>query len=162
MDTASSTKEMEALKHQIQSAEANGTKLEDESLTEMAEVDERTAKVPELDKAVKQLHEEYASFEKLQAEKLTDWKTQLGLTLAQLKQVETGIAGSLREQYERMVAAMGPDCFACVRNRICEACRTNVTPQNNQDLQMHMFVTCTACGRILYPPEDVINPAAAE
>src|SRR5947209_6767015 len=29
MDTASSTKEMEALKHQIQSAEANGAKLED-------------------------------------------------------------------------------------------------------------------------------------
>jgi predicted nucleic acid-binding Zn-ribbon protein len=162
MDTASSTKEMDALKHQIATAEAAGLKLEDEILAEMAEAEERTARVPELEKAVQQVREEYARFEKAQNDKLADWKTQLEQTLAQLKQAETGIPDSIRTQYNRIIAAMGPDGFSVVRGRICEACATTITAQNNQDLLTHQFVTCPACGRILYPPQEPGHPAAAE
>jgi len=68
----------------------------------------------------------------------------------------------VRSQYERTIASMGPDGLACARNRICEACRTQITLQNQQDLQQHAYVCCSACGRILYPAEEAPNPLASD
>ena len=158
MDTASNMKEMEALRTQVATVQAKVKELEDAVLADMAEIDERTTKLPELEKAVRQAREEYAKFEKGQSEKHADHQVQLKQTLDQLAQVEKQLPDNVRGQYERTIASMGSDGLACARNRICEACRTQITLQTHQDLQLHAFVFCSACGRILYPPETAPNP----
>jgi predicted nucleic acid-binding Zn-ribbon protein len=46
-----------------------------------------------------------------------------------------------------------------MEERICTACRTQITSQTYDKLLMNRFVACRACGRILYLPE---TPAAEE
>ncbi len=161
MDTASNMKEMEALRSQMATAQGKVKELEEAILTEMGEIDERTAKLPGMEKAVRQAREEYAKFEKAQGEKHADHQLQLKQTLDQLAQVEKQLPEQVRGQYERTIASMGADGLACARNRICEACRTQITLQTHQDLQLQAFVFCSACGRILYPPETPSSPVAS-
>jgi uncharacterized protein len=153
MDTASSMKEMDAFRSQTATAQAKCKEIEDEILTEMNEIEERTARLPELDQAVRQAHEEYARFEKAQGEKHADHVVQLQQALDQLQKIEKELPDSIRNQYERTIASMGPDGLSCARLRICEACRTQITLQTQQDLKQYAFVVCSACGRILYPAE---------
>ncbi len=159
METSSSTKEIEAFKHQITHALEACGKLEDEILNEMGEVEERQAKVPDLDKAVAQAREEFSRFEQAQNEKFADWKVQLAQTLAHLKEEEAKIPEKYRAQYDRTLAAMGVETMSPARGRICEACHTEMTIQSYHDLQQQHFITCKACGRILYFPETPGTPS---
>lgn len=113
MDTASNMKEMEALRSQMATAQGKVKELEEAILTEMGEIDERTAKLPGMEKAVRQAREEYAKFEKAQGEKHADHQLQLKQTLDQLAQVEKQLPEQVRGQYERTIASMGADGLAC-------------------------------------------------
>jgi predicted nucleic acid-binding Zn-ribbon protein len=159
MDTAASTKEMEAFKHQIAAARESSNKLEDEILAAMADMEERTAQVPVLEKAVQQAHEDFKRFETGHNEKTADWRTQLEQTQTKLKEVESQLPEDVRGQYNRIVAAMGADGLSATRGRTCVACATEITAQNYQDLKLQRFVPCKACGRILYPPEEAPVPS---
>jgi predicted nucleic acid-binding Zn-ribbon protein len=127
--------------------------LEEEILTSMAESEDKTAQLPELEKAVRQAKEEYAKFEAGMQERLTGYRTQLEETQKKLEVQETGIPEKLRTQYERIVAAQGPDAMSPVQGRTCAACYTEITAQQYNELQQELFVLCKACGRFLYLPE---------
>jgi predicted nucleic acid-binding Zn-ribbon protein len=157
LDEAAGKKEYDALQLEIATAKAKCQSLEDEILTDMTTMEETTAQLPELERAVQQAREEYKQFEATSGEKRAELTKQLTETLARLKEAEAGIPGSIRPQYDRMVAAMGADAMACARNRICLACSTEITTQNHHELLQHNFVVCKACGRILYPPEEVVR-----
>ena len=72
---------------------------------------------------------------------------------AQIKAAEMQIPENVRNQYNRLVAAMGPDALAVVKNRGCVACATEIIADHYNELLQGQFVSCTACGRILYLPE---------
>jgi uncharacterized protein len=157
LEKAESNREYDALKLEITTARATCQKLEDEILASMTAVEEHTAKLPELERAVQQVREEFTLFEKTSTEKHAERTAQLNQTLARLKEVEAGIPTTIREQYDRMIGGMGADALACARNRICLACSTEITTQSHHELLQHAFVVCKACGRILYPPEEVVR-----
>lgn len=158
METSSSTKEIEAFKHQISHALEACQKLEDEILTEMTDVEDRQAREPDLEKGVAQAKEEFSRFEQAQNEKFAEWKVQLAQTQARIKEEEEKIPANTRSQYDRNVTALGVDAMSAARGRICETCHTEMTVQNYHDLQQHIFMTCRSCGRILYPAETPKTP----
>jgi predicted nucleic acid-binding Zn-ribbon protein len=121
-------------------------------------VEERQAKVPDFEKAVAQVREEFSRFEKAQNEKLADWKVQLEQTQGRIKEEEAKVPGNVRSQYDRTLASMGVEAMSPARGRICEACHTEMTVQNYHDLQQQLFITCKSCGRILYLPETPGTP----
>ncbi len=162
METSSVTKEIEAFKHQISNSLAVCTKLEDEILAEMTEMEERQAKIPELDRAVAQVKEEFAVFEKAENEKLAQWKSSLAQTQARLKEEEAKVPENYRRHYERNVIALGVEAMSPAHGRICEACHTEMTMQSYHDLQQQLFVACRSCGRILYLPEVPGTPGVEE
>ena len=153
LNEAESKKEYDALQHEINEEKAACLKLEEEILTSMAESEDKTAQLPELEKAVRQAKEEYAKFEAGMQERLTGYRTQLEETQKKLEVQETGIPEKLRTQYERIVAAQGPDAMSPVQGRTCAACYTEITAQQYNELQQELFVLCKACGRFLYLPE---------
>jgi predicted nucleic acid-binding Zn-ribbon protein len=159
-ETAASTKEMEAFKHQIANGLEEAGKLEDQILAEMTEVEERQGRIPEFDKDVAQAREEFSRFEAAQNEKFADWKKQLEQTKTRLKEEEAKIPDKFRDQYTRTVTSMGVDAMSPAHGRVCEACRTEMTLQNYHDLQQQLFITCKACGRILYTPETPSVPGS--
>src|SRR6185437_9842027 len=112
--------------------------------------EEKTAQLPEMDKAVKQAKDEYAKFEAGMQERQAGLQSQLAEAQKQLREQETAIPANIRVHYERVVAGMGPDALAVVKNRTCTNCYTEITAQQSNELQQELYVLCKSCGRILY------------
>lgn len=153
LNDVGSKKEYDALQHEINDVKATCARLEEEILNGMTESEEKTAQLPELEKAVRQAKDEYAKFESGMQERLTSYQTQLAETRKKLQEQESALPANLRTQYERNVAAQGPDALSSVQNRTCAACYTEITAQQYNELQQELFVSCRSCGRILYLPE---------
>lgn len=153
LNGAESKKEYDALQHEISDAKSACERLEEEILNGIAESEEKTAQVPELEKAVQQAKEEHAQFEAGIQERLTNYRTQLAETQTQLHEKESAIPANLRPQYERVVAAQGHEAMSRIEGRSCAACYTEITAQQYNELQQELFVVCKSCGRILYLPE---------
>jgi predicted nucleic acid-binding Zn-ribbon protein len=157
METASEKKEYDALQLEIKQERELANRLEDEILAAMAETEERTAKLPELEQNVQKARREFAEWEKGAGERQANLESQLSGAQAQLTEAEAQLEAQLPKldlgKYQRVANAMGPDALSAVRGRTCEACSTEITAQMHNDLLMGNFVMCKACGRILYLPE---------
>jgi uncharacterized protein len=151
LNEAGSKKEYDALKAEIASEQAKSKQLEDEILAAMEEVEQKAAGQPEFDKAVKQAKQEAADFEKNAQTRQASLAEQLAQAQASLKEAESGLPEDVRQQYARLVTAMGEEALSAVKDRVCVACNTGITAQNSNDLTAGRLVACKSCGRILYP-----------
>jgi predicted nucleic acid-binding Zn-ribbon protein len=150
---AVSKKEYDTFQHEIDAARKKVRQLEDEILDAMAHTEEETPKVPELEKALAQVREEAARFEREQGERLAGYAAELAQTHQQIAEVEATLPPEVQPQYKRLVAAKGEDGLAALNGRTCSACYTDITAQNYNDLSQGNFVLCKSCGRMLYLPE---------
>jgi predicted nucleic acid-binding Zn-ribbon protein len=153
LNEAASKKEYDALQSEIKQAQAHCQQLEDEILTCISDSEEKTAQLPELEKAIQDIRQEYARFEQTANERLADLERQKAEAQQQLAEAEAQLPDNVKQSYQRVLAAHGADALAPVRNRSCSACYTAITAQSYNDLQQHLFVLCKSCGRVLYLPE---------
>ena len=156
INDVSGKKEYDALQLEIKNAKKLSQDLEDEILAGMTEVDERTAKLPEYEQNVHKAREEFTRWEKTAKERYVEQSATLAETLAKLKTAEVQIPEKVRGHYSRIVASMGHDGMAAVKNRSCSDCATEITAQSYNELLQEQFVACKSCGRILYLPEEGI------
>jgi predicted nucleic acid-binding Zn-ribbon protein len=150
---ATGKKEFDALSAEIAVEEHKAQKLEEEILSRMMELEERTTKIPEAEQALKQAKQECNDFEKSVNERQSNLQSQFTKAAADLKEVEAHLPDDIRPQYQRLVAARGEDSMTPVVNRGCVACYTEITAQLYNDLLAGRFVLCKSCGRLLYLPE---------
>ncbi|MFO0927520.1 MAG: hypothetical protein U0736_10840 [Gemmataceae bacterium] len=148
----SSKREYDALVLEIAHTREACGRLEDEILTAILEADERTAKVPGLEKAVADARAELQKFEADVAPRSSTMKAELEKATAQLKALDAQIPPDHRAQYARTVTSLGADGLAEVRNRICTNCHTEIIRGVEMTLQADGFAVCKSCGRILYLP----------
>jgi predicted nucleic acid-binding Zn-ribbon protein len=153
LNAVGSKKEYDALQTEIAGGRAKCQQLEDEMLAALAESEERTARLPELDANVQKARTEAAEFERGAAERLAGLTAQRDEAHRRLAEVEASIPPDVRSVYNRVVNAKGADGMAAVQQRVCSACATEITAQNYNDLLLDNFVLCKSCGRILYLPE---------
>jgi predicted nucleic acid-binding Zn-ribbon protein len=159
LNEAESKKEYDALQLEIKTARETCDRLEEEILTNIAESEDKTAQLPELEKAVQQARDEQAKFEAGIQERIAGLQAQLDEAQKQLKELEATIPANIRSHYERIIAGMGHDGLAVVKGRTCTSCYTEITAQQSNELQQEMYVLCKSCGRILYLPEEGERPA---
>lgn len=150
---ATSKKEYDALQAEITSERKKIRDYEDLILEGMGQIEEATAKLPELEKSIKAAKEQYSTLEKNSQARAGELGQQLEKTLAELKQVEATLPEDIREKIVRVLAARGEDALATVENRTCMACYTEITAQNYNELVQSQLVMCKSCGRALYLPE---------
>jgi len=163
LKTATSKKEYDALQVEIAYAKQSCRKIEDEILAALGEVEEMSATLPELEKAVQQARGEVVQFEKNSQGRQANLTEQLQQAAQQLKEVELQLPVEIRPLYDRQVSARGEDAMSAVQKRTCTACYTGITAQNYNELLQGMWVVCKSCGRILYLPEPVASePPAAK
>jgi predicted nucleic acid-binding Zn-ribbon protein len=153
LNEATSKKEYDALKAEVNADREKCQRLEDEILQAMSDTEEQTAALPTLEQNVRQAKEEYARLEKGVDERVASLQAQLTEAQSQLAAAEGQLSADVRMQYDRVVNAMGADALAAVTNRNCSACHTGITAQNYNDLLIGNLVLCKSCGRILYLPE---------
>jgi predicted nucleic acid-binding Zn-ribbon protein len=153
LNEAGGKKEYDALKGEIAAERTACQKLEDEILEGMAEAEERTAQLPEAEKAVRLARDESAAFEKDMQARQASLAEQLAGVRRSLQEVEESLPADVRAQYQRLTTLRGEDALAAVQGRTCTACYTEVTAQMYNELLAGQFVLCKSCGRILYFPE---------
>ncbi|MFL5341407.1 MAG: zinc ribbon domain-containing protein, partial [Gemmataceae bacterium] len=147
---AGAKKEYDALQHEIDHCRQTGNVLEDEILTLMAQVEEKSAQVPELEKALAAVKAESAGFDMEARDRIARLTADLQATTANLVEVEKNIPGEVRSLYDRLTAAKGADAISAVQDQTCTACYSTVTAQQGRELEAGIVVLCKNCGRIMY------------
>jgi predicted nucleic acid-binding Zn-ribbon protein len=154
LNEAATKKEYDALKSEIAAGRDEVRRLEDEILDTMAQTEEQTAQLPQLEKAVQQARAEQAQFERDSEARLNALNEQRARIQRELAETEATLPADARPQYARLVKAMGEDALAAVEGRTCTACYTEITAQQANEVNRGQLVFCKNCGRILYTAEE--------
>ena len=124
--------------------------MEDEILAGLGEIDDQTARIPELEKELARVRDETAGFRAEAEERIGRLRGELERATAELTEAEKAIPDDVRQSYNRLIASHGADALARVENRTCQSCNASVTLHHTRDLEAGRFVTCKSCGRALY------------
>ena len=150
LNQASSNKEFDAIRGQLEADKAATGVLEDEVLEAMDRQTAAEKAVKDAEEGVKTAKSELAATEdrfRAKAEQLEARASRLEETVSS---AETLIPAPLREQYHRVRESMGADCMAAVEDGICTGCYVQVTPQNRVLLNTGEVMFCRSCNRLLY------------
>ena len=149
-------RDIEAKQHDIANTRELIAKQEDELLTAMSEVDERTALLPPIEAAFAKGKVDFATYQTDAAERMMRLKSEIDVASKALAEEEAKIPASIRGQYDRLVKAHGADSLASVDGQSCSHCRVGITVQVLANLQQGLeFWCCRNCGRGMYVPAGV-------
>jgi predicted nucleic acid-binding Zn-ribbon protein len=149
-ETAASKKEMDAFEHEITHNKQQCAKLEDEVFAVLTEIDDRTAKTPELDKTLATAKRELAGFEQEENQRQVRLAGELQRAEAELTELEKILPSDIRSIYDRLITAHGADGIAAVKDKTCSNCNGSLTQQHLRELDAGRFFMCKNCGRALY------------
>lgn len=148
--TVTTMKEMEAVKHETEQANAKKGLLEDAILCAMTEIEERTANLPYVEKKWKDAQAEFAQYQVDAKERMERMLEDRSLSESELARREAELPNDMRDQYERLIKAHGPDGLAGVKGTVCGQCRSVIGESRFFELEAGKFVLCPVCGRGLY------------
>ncbi len=148
--TVTTMKEMEAVKHETEQANAKKGLLEDAILGAMTEIEERTANLPNVEKKWKDAQAEFTQYQVDAKERMERMLEDRSLSESELTRRETELPNDMRDQYERLIKAHGPDGLAGVKGTVCGQCRSVIGESRFFELEAGKFVLCPVCGRGLY------------
>ncbi len=153
MNMAGSKKEYDAKQAEIDHATVRKGELEDAILAAMTEIEERTARLPEVDKRWADAQKEFEQYKADARERLDRLVADQKASQAALVETEAKLPADVKPQYDRLVKSYGPEGLAGVVGRSCQHCRMSITEQQKTHLIGGEFVTCSQCGRGLYIAE---------
>jgi uncharacterized protein len=149
--------EYKALQNQIAHEVAAKSKVEEEILVNLEDVETRTAALAKLEAEVKRFSGEVTALQKQIENDAAAQKAQLTELETAIVQAEDVIPEEYRVQYRRIVARYGPDALAACDEGSCLGCFTSLTPQMVNDLINGAGLSfCLSCGRLLYHEEKVV------
>ena len=146
-------KEYTALQHEMASRKVDASRIEDQVLALMADIEDLEKEIKELENSVAQMQREFAEEEglvKKEVDKLVERRAKL--------RKERGAAAAsvdeeLLEEYERIAARKGSSAVAACIGRTCQGCFMQIPPQLDHVLRAGTkIVHCPSCSRILYLP----------
>ena len=152
LNQATSNKEFDILKGQIEADTVANSVLQDEILELYDKVDRMQTEIKESEAKAAKTKEEVQRFTKqFEADSggLTARVTEL---TDEIRRSESGLTGEVAARYRRLVEAHGADAMAPAEGGICGNCRVQVTPQFRVLLNSGNVVFCGSCGRLLYSP----------
>lgn len=149
----SAQKEYAAKQSEIEQAKTKRGELEDAILATIMELETQTGAIPAVEQKWAEAQAEFKQFQTQAAERLERMLADQEASRAELVKIEATIPPDVKETYDMLVKAKGPDALAAAKNRVCQACRTTITETQFLELRMDKPRTCTTCGRLQYPIE---------
>ena len=143
LNSASSNKEYDIFKGQIEGAKKDRGEIEETALGAMEEIDAAQAKL-------KQLEIELQARKKTAQTAKANFEASKPEVDAQIAAAEKVIPGEGKAAWDRLRKAHGASALAVMEDGFCEACSTKVTNQDMVRIRMSDFMGCRGCGRILY------------
>lgn len=150
LNQASSNREFDALRSEIEADEMANSVLEDEVLAAFEKLDRLKEEVTQLEAELttyKAAETKLAQQLESAAPGLRKRSEELSAAISTAEDV---IPGEMRSAYSRMAAAHGPDSFAEVEGNQCQACFVSLPPQTLVELKTGKVVFCKSCGKVLY------------
>lgn len=150
LNQASSNREYDILRGQVEADGAAKAVMEDEILDHLDRIDRLQRDIVVAQDRVKQAESdrnkyaaEFAAEEPTLNKKEADLQQQLG-------KAETVLTGESLSTYRRVVVALGAEAMAPVENGVCTGCYVAMRPQQRVQLNGGTIVFCSSCGRLLY------------
>ena len=150
LNQASSNKEYDAIRGQLEADQAASGVLEDEVLEAMDRQTAAEGAVADADKAVAAEKQELSSAEDRFKSKAAQLEARGSELAKAVTEADGLIPAALREQYKRARMSMGADCMAAVEDGTCSGCYVQITPQNKVRLNTGEVLFCKSCNRLLY------------
>ncbi len=152
---AKTNREYSALLKEIEEEQKSIEKAEEETITNIIEMEELSKKLEERKKEL----EEIKRKEKAERENLNKMRKQLEMEIeqksAERQQIATHISASYLTTYERIRKGRG-NAVVTVKDGMCTGCNTLLPPQFITLVRNgRKIYTCEQCGRILVWHEDV-------
>ena len=150
LNTASSNREFDIIKGQIDADTVANSVLEDEILELYDRVEGSQNRVTEIEgerETAQQEQERVASEVAAVEPGLNEERQKLEDAISQS---ESQLSQDVAEHYQRLVRAHGPGAMAEVVDGSCTACSIRVSPQFQVELSLEQIVSCNNCGRLLY------------
>lgn len=155
LNQATSNKEFDILKGQIEADTVANSVLQDEILELYDKIDRTQTEIKEVEGMAAKAKEEVQRFSKQFEADSAGLQARVEELTGEIKRSESGLTGEVAERYLRLVEAYGADAMAPAENGICGNCRVAVTPQYRVKLNSGNVVFCSPCGRLLYmPPKE--------
>ena len=154
LNIASSNKEFDITKGQIDADTMANSVLEDEILELLEQVEAKTAEVNQTEKHLETAILEEAEFIKQQEEKVERLTKQLEILKSKIVEAEKVVPAEDKIDYQRIVKTKGVESMASVENGVCQGCYVSMTSQNNIRLNTGEVLFCKSCGALIYPADN--------
>ena len=149
-DKLSSPKEFAAKEADMHSTKLVIAKIEEEIFAAITDIEERTAKLPDVEAAAAAGAKTFAAYEAEAGERVARLKAEAAAAAKQLAAQDAKLPPHAKVQYERLMKTYGADGLAAVVNATCTHCRIGLTQQQMGDLSNENFACCKNCGRAQY------------
>lgn len=153
LNTASSNKEFDIIKGQIDHAQKDRSTFEETALAAMEEIDSAQAKLKKLEADLKMRRDEVVEARKWIDSRKPELDASIAALQSQISEAEKLIPGDGKANYLRLRKAHGASAIAELEDDFCGACSSRVTAQDMVRIRMSDFICCRGCGRVLYVSE---------
>jgi len=152
LNTASSNREYDIIRGQIQADQAAKAVLEDEILEWLDRLEGLQKELVLSKKQIEDQQQESRQFAADFESKAVELKQREAALKNSIQEAETVVPKEIQPQYQRVVEAYGSEALASADNGVCNQCFVALTPQNRVALNGGKLLFCHICGRLLYPP----------
>jgi uncharacterized protein len=150
LNQASSNREFDIIRAQIDADTMANSVLEDEILDSLEKVDAAQIAVRKLDTEVAAAKADEGKLSSETSARLPELQAQEAALSAQLAKAEALLPGEIMVAYRRLVQGHGAQAIAEVDGNICTVCYVSLPPQLVVHVNAGNIVFCKTCGRILY------------
>lgn len=155
LNAVKSNKEYAAFQHEIMGLRADKSRIEDEIIAMLDQIDTQKDNLRELTRRAEAAAQKAEEHKESVATALEDADARIKRLRHEREEVLAQIPAEFLSSYERLLHRTGGKALAPCRNFVCGACRMSLTANTvNLLLGGNTLVYCHSCGRILYMPED--------
>jgi uncharacterized protein len=153
LNQATTNREFDIIRSQIDADVMANSVLEDEILEVLEKVDQLHSKVKKTEEEVAQAAAEVRRVAQEVEEAAPGLRSRAAEFETSLRDAEKILPSGALESYRRLVQAHGSGALAAVENSACGACFAILSPNSLVELNTGKFLFCRSCGRLLYRPE---------
>lgn len=150
LNQASSNREFDIIRAQIDADTMANSVLEDEILDTLEKVDAAQIGIKQLEETVATAKAEEARGAAETEKTLPGLQSQLAELNAALAAAELNLPPDFVLQYRRLSQAYGAGALAEVEGNICGSCYVSLPPQLAVQVRAGQVIFCKTCGRLLY------------
>lgn len=155
LNMTKTNKEYSALQHEVMGLEADKSRIEDEIITMLDQLDKHKEELQELTQRAQATAQAAEERQESVGAGLRDADARIERLHREREELAAQIPREFLAPYKRLRQRGNGTAMAACRNFVCQGCRMSLTANTvNRLLGGTELVYCHSCGRILYLPED--------